>query len=401
MEKYNQIFNSIFKQPLSDQNSKALIEKLMQEYPYFSPAQLFLLHLTDKNSISYADEAKKTSLLFNNNYWLNFLVLELSLQKKNSTKINEALPEPITLLPEEAIIMLEAESILPTEAISHIPMALESEAAIIATITLDEQSIEDLPTASEATTFTALSPIEEIVENVPATAEDSFEKNSDIAESHTEPIEAIAEIELTQRIGHTQEAAFKQEQPAGYMQDEDELPVDEDDLPVDEDDLPVDGDELPVDEEMKQVSFKIAEALSAIAIDSLSTKDTISFEPLHTSDYFASVGIKLSEEARPSDKLGLQLKSFTQWLKTMKKVHADQLKETGFTDNQLNVQNDQTIQQLAEASNKENLVVTEAMAEVLVQQGKIIKAIEVYEKLSLLDPSKKAYFAAKLNQLKG
>jgi DNA-binding SARP family transcriptional activator len=152
---------------------------------------------------------------------------------------------------------------------------------------------------------------------------------------------------------------------------------------------------------MKQVSLKIAETLSAIAVESNSTKDTISFEPLHTSDYFASVGIRLSEEIKPSDKLGLQMKSFTQWLKTMKKLHTDQLRETGSTDNQLNVQNEQSIQQLAEASNKENIVVTEAMAEVLLQQGKIMKAIEVYEKLSLLDPFKKAYFAAKLKQLKG
>ena len=85
----------------------------------------------------------------------------------------------------------------------------------------------------------------------------------------------------------------------------------------------------------------------------------------------------------------------------MKKVHADQLKETGIIENQLSVQNDETIQQLAEASNKENMVVTEAMAEVLLKQGKIVKAIELYEKLSLLYPSKKAYFANLLINIKG
>ena len=43
-------------------------------------------------------------------------------------------------------------------------------------------------------------------------------------------------------------------------------------------------------------------------------KEEILFEPLHASDYFASQGIKLSEDALGADKLGKQLKSFTAWL---------------------------------------------------------------------------------------
>jgi len=40
------------------------------------------------------------------------------------------------------------------------------------------------------------------------------------------------------------------------------------------------------------------------------------------------------------------------------------------------------------------------MAEVLVKQGKSEKAIEMYQKLSLLNPSKSAYFAAKIERIK-
>ena len=123
------------------------------------------------------------------------------------------------------------------------------------------------------------------------------------------------------------------------------------------------------------------------------TADTISFEPLHTSDYFASQGIKLSEQVLPTDKLGMQLKSFTQWLKTMKKIHTELVPEDAQTDS--------TIQKLADKSNAADETLTEAMAEVLLQQGKKNKAIEVYNKLSLLNPSKSAYFAAKIEQLKG
>ena len=116
------------------------------------------------------------------------------------------------------------------------------------------------------------------------------------------------------------------------------------------------------------------------------------FEPLHATDYFASQGIKLSEDALNADKLGQQLKSFTAWLKTMKKVHPDRM-GTGAA-------NETVIQHLAEKSNMEEEVVTEAMAEAYVQQGKHAQAIEIWSKLSLQNPSKSAYFAAKIDSLK-
>ncbi len=118
------------------------------------------------------------------------------------------------------------------------------------------------------------------------------------------------------------------------------------------------------------------------------------FEPMHMVDYFASQGIKLTEEMIASDKLGKQLKSFTEWLKVMKKVHVENKNEEAG-------QSDTAIQTLAEKSNTEDEVITESMAEVFAYQGKFKKAAEVYEKLSLLNPTKSAYFATKLEQLKG
>ncbi len=123
------------------------------------------------------------------------------------------------------------------------------------------------------------------------------------------------------------------------------------------------------------------------------TADELIFEPLHTTDYFASQGIKLSEEVQTADKLGKQLKSFTDWLKTMKKVQAGKLPE-GST------QIDVAVQNLAEKSNKGQEILTESMAEVYAKQGKPGKANEIYKKLSLLNPAKSAYFAAKIELLK-
>jgi len=129
--------------------------------------------------------------------------------------------------------------------------------------------------------------------------------------------------------------------------------------------------------------------------------EALSFEPAHLVDYFASQGIKLSEEAAPTDKLGKQLKSFTEWLKTMKKLPGQAAGSQPLADAEKPAeQSDLTVQALAEKSNQEEEVVTEAMAEVLANQGKRGKAVELYQKLSLMNPSKSAYFAAKIEQLK-
>lgn len=117
------------------------------------------------------------------------------------------------------------------------------------------------------------------------------------------------------------------------------------------------------------------------------------FEPLHTIDYFASQGIKLREEDLKDDRLSQQVKSFTGWLKSMKQLHPGRLPEQ-------NEVIEKIIQNAAEISNVGPDVLTEAMADVLVKQNKKDKAIEMYQKLSLMNPSKSAYFAAKIENLK-
>jgi hypothetical protein len=118
------------------------------------------------------------------------------------------------------------------------------------------------------------------------------------------------------------------------------------------------------------------------------------FEPYYTVDYFASQGIKAREEDKPLDKFGQQLRSFTDWLKTMKRLPvAEIVKNVEFSA-------EKKVEQLAEHSLEEREVITEAMAEVWEKQGKWEKAIDIYNKLSLLEPSKSPYFAAKIKHLK-
>jgi hypothetical protein len=121
------------------------------------------------------------------------------------------------------------------------------------------------------------------------------------------------------------------------------------------------------------------------------------FEPYHTIDYFASQGIKLRQEDL-KDKLGKQLKSFTEWLRSMKRIAPTQSEE--IPNNPFDESVQQSIQEIAGHSVEGKDVVTEAMAEVWLKQGSKQKAIAIYEKLSLQNPAKSPYFAARIEQIK-
>lgn len=127
------------------------------------------------------------------------------------------------------------------------------------------------------------------------------------------------------------------------------------------------------------------------------TKDAVvPIDPYYTIDYFASQGIKLELDKNPQDQLGQNLKKFTHWLRHMKKLGPEDATEA------INRTESETdIQQIADSSNTVREVVTEAMALVLEKQGKKEKAIELYNKLSFLNPHKNAYFADKIKKLKG
>jgi len=141
-----------------------------------------------------------------------------------------------------------------------------------------------------------------------------------------------------------------------------------------------------IHEEKKQVK--------AFAEQTTLPAEELSFEPFHTVDYFASVGVKLSQEEVTKDRMGKQLKSFTEWLKTMKRLPAPEL------EREMTGHNERKVENMATDSVQNADVVTEAMAEVWIKQENAAKAIEVYNKLSLQNPSKSAYFAAKIEHLK-
>jgi len=151
-------------------------------------------------------------------------------------------------------------------------------------------------------------------------------------------------------------------------------------------------DENQEPEPLEEVKFEGFPTLKMTPVDP-GNKELV-FEPYHTVDYFASQGIKFSEEVIHQDKLDKQLKSFTEWLKVLKQTPVSAITQL------IEPASEQKVEELAGQSIQDREVITEAMADVWKKQGNPDKAIEIYNKLSLLDASKRPYFAAKIEELK-
>lgn len=154
---------------------------------------------------------------------------------------------------------------------------------------------------------------------------------------------------------------------------------------------------LPVMENNNETAVQENPAQAATTPSPPEGEQAIVFQSYHTIDYFASQGIRLQQAEFTKDRLGQQLKSFTEWLRSMKKLPSAE------SDTPATAENDtlqQHVQQSAAHSIEEKEVVTEAMAEVWAKQGNATRARAIYDKLSLQNPDKRAYFAAKIDQLK-
>lgn len=159
------------------------------------------------------------------------------------------------------------------------------------------------------------------------------------------------------------------------------------------------NDELVVENpirEFRSGQLHLKEEIITAPAPEQQKKDELSFvfEPYHTVDYFASQGIKPVQEEKPKDRFGQQLKSFTEWLKTLKTTPAQEI--ATLTD----ARAEEKVIHLADHSIEYSSVETEAMAAVWIKQGQPEKAVVIYQKLSLLNPSKSSYFAGLIENLK-
>jgi tetratricopeptide (TPR) repeat protein len=141
-------------------------------------------------------------------------------------------------------------------------------------------------------------------------------------------------------------------------------------------------------------------------------------------DYFSQQGIEVSSELPEAEDLGpveeeekslLVMMSFEEWLsfinnssKKAKEEAAEQKALKTMWQKQklaaaIEEESDEIPESVFEMAvnsiSRNDDWASESMAEVYARQGKVQKAIDIYEKLSLLNPEKNTYFAAKIENL--
>jgi hypothetical protein len=225
---------------------------------------------------------------------------------------------------------------------------------------------------------------DEIIMESQLVEDDSYEKVVGVSEPIIEPESEKQEVEISNPYLLNHEV--KDENSNDISPENEEPPVTKDAVENGTSEIILND---PLIQEEKISSHKIVQGGI-----SHPPEEGLAFEPFHTVDYFASQGIKVSQEGQTNDRLGKQLKSFTDWLKTMKRLPAVQ------TTGHVEMIAEKKVENMASRSVSESSVITEAMAEVWAKQGNKEKAVETYNKLSLLNPAKKAFFAAKIENLK-
>jgi hypothetical protein len=354
---------SVFEKQDPEDLSLEEIDQAIEKYPYFAvlhfikAAKLLAVNTPDAQA-----STAKAALYFSNPHWLqyqldgkielpdNYASLAEVMTTHNDPEIYEELEEDVHV-PEAEIIQEDLEEEYDDKRIYNHEAQMEPDAIVpYVELTMEEEIVID-----------DVVPAVEIVEEEEPLSDDIVPAVESNWDDETVPDEIIPAIEsvweaetVTENIVPAIEAVWENEE---------------------------NHREIP--------GFKSPEMNEAGDSESL-----IPIEPLYTIDYFASQGIKIPVDEIPSDQLGKKLKSFTEWLKSMKKIQPDKV------DRQMDSDTENHIRKEAEHSNDSQEVYTEALAEVYLKQGLEDKAIVVFKKLSLLDPSKSAYFAARIREIK-
>jgi hypothetical protein len=156
-------------------------------------------------------------------------------------------------------------------------------------------------------------------------------------------------------------------------------------------------------------------------------EEELLIQPVYTDDYFRQQGLQVSEEL-PADLDALQQKpkddapqtlmvmmSFSEWLAHFKTKEQQDREEheskkalkTMWQKEKLAAAMEEEDEEIPEqvfemavnSITKEEDLASESLAEVFVMQRKYDKAIDMYRKLSLREPQKKAYFARKIENI--
>jgi len=375
--------------------------QLTLQYPAFGAAHLLLAKKAQNEDQPNKDKyAQVAALHFTNPHWFHFKMNEDELMKNVTlTTTPVGAKENSTEDVDEIIIQGFEGDLANEDAIggneNNISEAVETQPT---------QPVETAEAIIEAPAEnTDLNEPEQVINNEVEAGQDDAQGEEVIPPAAAEEPkqEPIAEIATPNEAEEqNDDAAVELDEHPGTEAIQEPIST-ETDGKAEADDT---GEFEDADAENESLAPALNEKISSVLQDQLeefkkpvaeNTPVPIETEPYHTVDYFASQGIKLSKELQKQDHLAVKVKKFTDWLKQMKRINPTP------ADLGIDEATEHKVQDSAASSNEVKEVVTEAMAEVLAMQGMKEKAIQVYIKLSFLDPSKTAYFAAKIDQLKG
>ncbi len=357
-----------------DMNSLKMetIEKMVHEYPYFSPAQyLFAAKLKKDDHPLVGMQASKTALYFTNPYWLQFqleALVDPGVDQAPKKELDTALLRSIRKKDKEWDEMINLpmiEESLEQVSQSFTAPVLPNPDIAVPTI----ESVRELMRGIDP--ITQKGTIIPVIRDEPSAPQ---ELNTSLLLPKPENIFSPVFSTIANAMPSNLEQEYSAEDKSATR-------------------------ELP---DQEKSDAKIASILSSQLAEfrkPIDEQTKLEIEPLkeklHTIDYFASQGIQIDLSAIPQDKLTTKLRRFTDWLKDMKNHNPNPV------DLGTSVESEKAAAVNALVSNESKEILTETMAEVLVKQGQIDKAIQLFIKLSFSNPEKTAYFADKIQQLKG
>jgi hypothetical protein len=411
----NRIIAHVFLQPSLHLVDESVMERLVADHPYFSAARLLLARKVYQKTGDLQSDAVKKALLYTNQHHYAYQVIsEEQLLQEVENRVAAVIPEDT--LPGETV------HAIPSQVVTT---AWESEEKALPPV---EDPIPEyaLPTAAAAP----------VVEDKSATMATATEP---VAENHfaviPEDVKEVTAPPVAEVVAELSETAI----PTPAMEAEPSAAA----IPAPVEEAAIEQQPLA---EAAETSFTIADfeqpavaatttsnipppgiapatentpanneeqgGLGPIKIFPLSegTEETeLIFQPLYTDDYFAYKRLKNPEEADALNEQGAaEMKSFTSWLRQMKDNFVGKTSKDWYHQQLHRIYEEEDEPEVSETVEKmamdsivfNNDIVSETLAEIWVRQHQYSNAIKIYQKLSLLNPDKNAYFAQKILELK-
>lgn len=422
----NRIIQHIFQETSLPQVSEAALEQMVTDYPYFTAARLLLAQKSYDRYLNLHAPAIKKAQLYSNNphYFFQFVTgeLEKSIAPPVTSLIDSAFT-PTTYTPADPTPLANLElpeveepaAIIPVDETTEVPSEIVAGTGITPGVANEIETVVDewaeepaadtappAPSEFESVVDEWGKPVELDTAPPPeAVVEEDWEEEEETEAPPTKPSDALwatseqqqldilAENDDTEAPAAASEAIPEAAAPETYTSPAAEngpVPAAAAHTPA-----------SPEEEPLKIFPFERQEE----------TATTLTFQPLYTDDYFAYKKLKEPEQADDLNEKGAaEMRSFTDWLREMKQGFAQKANKDwyheqltrSYTDTDPEVS--ETVEKMAmESITLNDDIVSETLAEIWARQRQYQTAIQIYQKLSLLNPNKSTYFAQKIQEL--